>query len=56
MNELRTWDEVKDEVYGKIGTEYRDRLEREAQTFVKRILERQEREDNRLKRNQSNIS
>ena len=51
MKDIRTWDEVKDEVYGKIGTENRDRLEREAQTFVRRLIERQRRENKRLNRN-----
>ncbi|MCF2488752.1 hypothetical protein [Dyadobacter sp. CY347] len=40
MKDIRTWDEVKDEVYGKIGTPYRDQLERESQVFVKRLLSR----------------
>lgn len=46
--DITTWDEIKDNVYGKIGTERRDNLERETEGFKIGLLLRQAREDKSL--------
>lgn len=46
--DIRTWDQVKDDVYGEIGTEERDTLEREFESFKIGILLRKAREDKAL--------
>ncbi|MEO6286113.1 MAG: helix-turn-helix transcriptional regulator [Dyadobacter sp.] len=46
--DITTWDEIKDNVYGKIGTERRDNLERETESFKIGLLLRQAREDKAL--------
>ncbi|MCF0053542.1 helix-turn-helix transcriptional regulator [Dyadobacter chenwenxiniae] len=46
--DIRTWDQVKDDVYGVVGTEERDRLEREFESFKIGLLLRKAREDKEL--------
>lgn len=48
MKDVKTWTEIKDDVYGKKGTQRRDRLEREAETFKIGLLLREAREKKRL--------
>jgi len=48
MKNTQTWTEVKDKVYGKKGTERRDQLEREAETFKIGLLLREAREKKHL--------
>lgn len=48
MKKTKSWKEVKDKVYGKEGTERRDRLEREAETFKIGLLLREAREKQKL--------
>lgn len=44
MKNILTWDQIKDDVYGKVGTERRDQLEREAASFSIGLLLREARE------------
>jgi hypothetical protein len=46
--DITTWDEIKDEVYGKVGTERRDRLDRDFESFKIGLLLRKAREDKSL--------
>lgn len=48
MKNTKTWTEVKDEVYGKRGTDRRDQLEREAESFKIGLLLREAREKKHL--------
>jgi len=43
-NEISTWSDIKDRVYGKPGTERRDNLEREAESFKIGLLLKKARE------------
>ena len=46
--ETKSWKEIKDNVYGKVGTERRDELERETESFKIGLLLRKAREDKHL--------
>ncbi|MCE7063946.1 helix-turn-helix domain-containing protein [Dyadobacter sp. CY326] len=46
--DITTWDEIKDEVYGKVGTEWRDQLDRDFESFKIGLLLRKAREDKAL--------
>ena len=46
--ELTSWSEIKDKVYGEKGTERRDNLEREAETFKIGLLLKKARESRHL--------
>jgi len=46
--ELTSWSEIKDKVYGEKGTERRDNLEREAETFKIGLLLKKARESRNL--------
>ncbi|MCO4807144.1 MAG: helix-turn-helix transcriptional regulator [Flavobacteriales bacterium] len=48
MKNTQTWTEVKDKVYGKKGTDRRDQLEREAESFKIGLLLREAREKKHL--------
>lgn len=48
----RTWKEIKDEVYGKHGTERRDHLEREFESFKIGIILKKAREEKHLTQEQ----
>ena len=43
-----SWEEIKDKVYGETGTERRDQLEREAESFKIGLLLREAREKQHL--------
>ena len=46
--ETKSWKEIKDNVYGKVGTERRDELERETESFKIGLLLRKAREERHL--------
>ena len=46
--DLTDWDDLKDEIYGKVGTERRDRLDRDFESFKIGLLLRKAREDKAL--------
>ena len=48
----KTWKTIKDSVYGKTGTERRDSLDREVESFKIGILLRQAREEKHLTQEQ----
>lgn len=48
----KSWKEIKNEVYGKKGTERRDDLERESESFKIGVLLKQAREDKQLTQQQ----
>ncbi len=48
----RTWKEIKDEVYGNHGTQRRDQLEREYESFKIGILLKKAREEKHLTQEQ----
>lgn len=48
----KNWKEIKDDVYGKKGTERRDRLEREFDSFKIGLLLRKAREEKNLTQEQ----
>ena len=48
----RSWKNIKDEVYGKRGTERRDELERDAESFKVGLLLKKAREEKRLTQEQ----
>ena len=48
MKNTKTWKEIKDKVYGETGTERRDQLEREAESFKIGLLLREAREKQHL--------
>ncbi len=48
MKNTQTWTDVKDKVYGKIGTDRRDQLEREAESFKIGLLLLEAREKKQL--------
>jgi DNA-binding XRE family transcriptional regulator len=50
--ETKSWKEIKDKVYGKIGTERRDELERETESFKIGLLLRKAREERHLTQQQ----
>ena len=49
---VKTWKSIKDNVYGKQGTERRDRLDREVEGFKIGILLRKAREDKNITQDQ----
>ena len=51
-NNIKTWKEIKDEVYGKKGTKRRDDLERDFETFKIGMLLREAREKKNLTQEQ----
>ncbi len=52
MKNIKTWKEIKDEVYGKKGTKRRDELERDFETFKIGILLREAREKRNMTQEQ----
>ncbi|MBI9056058.1 MAG: helix-turn-helix transcriptional regulator [Bacteroidales bacterium] len=46
--ETKSWKEIKDNVYGKVGTEKRDELERETESFKIGLVLRKAREERHL--------
>ncbi|KFC22465.1 helix-turn-helix domain-containing protein [Chryseobacterium sp. FH1] len=46
--ETKNWKEIKDEVYGKVGTERRDELERDFESFAIGLQLRKAREEKNL--------
>ncbi|TKG90799.1 XRE family transcriptional regulator [Puteibacter caeruleilacunae] len=48
----KSWSEIKDDVYGEKGTERRDELEREFESFKIGMLLRQAREEKKLTQSQ----
>ena len=46
--DISTWTEIKDRVYGEIGTERRDNLEREAESFKIGLLLKKARESRNM--------
>jgi DNA-binding XRE family transcriptional regulator len=46
--ETKSWKKIKDDVYGKIGTERRDELERDFESFKIGLLLRKAREEKHL--------
>jgi DNA-binding XRE family transcriptional regulator len=46
--ETKSWKEIKDKVYGKVGTDRRDELERETESFKIGLLLRKAREGKHL--------
>lgn len=49
---VKSWDEIKDSVYGEKGTERRDELERDFESFKIGILLRQARKEKNLTQSQ----
>ena len=47
-NDISTWSQIKDQVYGEKGTERRDNLEREAETFKIGLLLKKARESRHM--------
>lgn len=50
--DTKSWNEIKDDIYGKKGTERRDALDREAEGFKIGLLLRQAREEKKLTQEQ----
>jgi DNA-binding XRE family transcriptional regulator len=50
--ETKSWKNIKDEVYGQVGTERRDVLERDFESFKIGLLLRKAREDKNLTQEQ----
>jgi DNA-binding XRE family transcriptional regulator len=50
--DISTWSEIKDRVYGKEGTERRDNLDREAETFKIGLLLKKARESRNMTQEQ----
>lgn len=48
VRETRSWKDIKDHVYGKTGTERRDELERDFESFKIGLLLRKAREERHL--------
>jgi DNA-binding XRE family transcriptional regulator len=49
---IKTWDEIKDQVYGEKGTNRRDKLDREIKSFKIGLLLRDAREQKKLTQDQ----
>jgi len=47
-NDISTWSQIKDQVYGEKGTERRDNLEREAESFKIGLLLKKARESRNM--------
>ena len=52
MKNVESWSDIKDQVIGKVGTEKRDNLEREAESFKVGLMLRQARESKQLTQEQ----
>ncbi|HLW06376.1 MAG TPA: helix-turn-helix transcriptional regulator, partial [Marinilabiliaceae bacterium] len=52
QNDTTTWEELKDDVYGKIGTERRDRIERDFKSLRVGLLLREAREKKQMTQGQ----
>ena len=50
--ETKSWKEIKNNVYGKVGTERRDELDRDFESFKIGLLLRKAREDKKLTQNE----
>lgn len=50
--ETKSWKEIKNEVYGKVGTERRDELDRDFESFKIGLLLKKAREDKNLTQNE----
>jgi len=50
--ETKSWTKIKDDVYGKRGTERRDQLERDFESFKVGLLLKKAREDKKLTQSQ----
>ena len=50
--ETKSWKEIKNNVYGKVGTERRDELDRDFESFKIGLLLRKAREDKNLTQNE----
>lgn len=50
--ETKSWKEIKDDVYGKIGTERRDELERDFESFAIGLQLKKAREEKQLTQTQ----
>lgn len=48
MNNTKSWSDIKNDVYGKKGTERRDRLDREFESFKIGVLLRKAREEKNM--------
>lgn len=46
--ETKSWEEIKDRVYGKIGTERRDEIERDFESFKIGLILKKAREEKQL--------
>mgnify|MGYP001944210489 CR=1 FL=1 len=49
---IRSWKDIKDDIYGREGTERRDNLDREFETFSVGLLLKKAREDKNLTQEQ----
>jgi len=47
-SDIKTWTQIKDDVYGKIGSHRRDELDREVEAFKIGLLIRQARESKKM--------
>jgi DNA-binding XRE family transcriptional regulator len=52
MKNVESWSDIKDQVVGRVGTERRDNLEREAESFKIGLMLRQARESKQLTQEQ----
>jgi DNA-binding XRE family transcriptional regulator len=52
MMDTKSWKDIKDSVYGKIGTERRDELERDFESFKVGLLLKKAREEKHLTQEQ----
>ncbi|MCO5285330.1 MAG: helix-turn-helix domain-containing protein [Chitinophagaceae bacterium] len=50
--ETKTWKQIKDTVYGKVGTKRRDELDRDFESFKVGLLLKKAREEKHLTQNQ----
>ncbi len=50
--ETKSWTEIKNDIYGEVGTERRDELEREFESFKIGLLLRKAREDKNMTQNE----
>ena len=51
VSDIWSWKEIKNNVYGKVGTERRDELDRDFESFKIGLLLRKAREDKNLTQN-----
>ncbi len=50
--DTKSWTEIKNDIYGEVGTERRDELEREFESFKIGLLLRKAREDKNMTQNE----